>query len=207
MPDSGYAWPDYGPVPPKPDLKLYVVGSGKQNPYPSHLAGRQSPIQPRLGMSGGARTVAAWFRSDPRGAGIGRGMALSLELYACSPPDSAAQGGDCGVPVGGPRLGSRSISARRRSSPCSGTSVLAAVRSATWRRQLRVVRPYFPTITRQGKDNFLTGAATTRWLQRSEGRTLIKATLQWRHPHRLSRRSPSLRTLSVLDLPWIWQPN
>ena len=113
---SGYAWADYGPVPPVPS-NPYVSSFAKQNPYPfSTSQAAQSPRQPRL-EHGRRRanlsesrigTLGLWRRNQAR------------HPAAPEPPvclrEPAAQGRDAAVSIRC-RAGreSRSTSARRRS--------------------------------------------------------------------------------------------
>jgi peptide/nickel transport system substrate-binding protein len=205
---SGYAWPDYGPVPPKPD-NPYVSALAKQNPYPFSTSQAANLLSSHgWEMSGGVRTCQRPGSGPTEcGAGIAHGTALSLNLLFASenPPLKVAMqeyqsaAGQAGIKI---NLSQAPIlTVFGDISPCSGAK-------CTWQiANYGIGWTYFPDYYPTGEDNFLTGAATNfGGYSDPQADTLIKATLQ-ATPSSAQSALTQYQNYLVSNLPWIWQPN
>jgi peptide/nickel transport system substrate-binding protein len=205
---SGYAWADYGPVPPVP-ANPYVSAFAKQNPYPFSTSQAGSLLASHgWNMVGGVRTCQrAGSGPSDCGAGIKQGTPLRLNLLFASenPPLKVAMqqyqsaAGQAGIKI---NLSEAPIlTVFGDISPCSGAK-------CTWQiANYGIGWTYFPDYYPTGEDNFLTGAATNfGGYSDPKADKLIRATLQ-APPASAQSALEQYQNYLVSNLPWIWQPN
>jgi peptide/nickel transport system substrate-binding protein len=205
---SGYAWPDYGPVPPVP-ANPYISSSAKQNPYPFSVAQAGSLLASHgWNIVGGVRTCERPGTGPSNcGAGIAKGTPLRLNLLFASenPPLKVAMqqyqsaASQAGIKI---NLSQAPIlTVFGDISPCSGAK-------CTWQiANYGIGWTYFPDYYPTGEENFLTGAATNfGGYSDPQADKLIHATLQ-AAPGAAQAALEKYQNYLVSNLPWIWQPN
>lgn len=205
---SGYAWPDYGPVPPVP-ANSYVSSYAKQNPYPFSTTAAASLLSSHgWTLVDGKRTCQRPGSGTSQcGTGIAKGTPLSFNLLFASenPPLKVAMqeyqsaAGQAGIKI---NLSEAPIlTVFGDISPCSGAS-------CTWQiANYGIGWTYFPDYYPTGEENFLTGAASNfGGYNDPTNDRLIYATLQ-ATPAKQQSALDAYQNYLVKNLPWIWQPN
>jgi peptide/nickel transport system substrate-binding protein len=204
----GYAWPDYGPVPPVP-TNPYVSSYAKQNPY-GFSTSQAASLLASHGWSkvGGVQTCQRpGSGSSQCGAGIAHGTPLRLNLLFASenPPLKVAMqeyqsaAAQAGITI---NLSQAPIlTVFGDISPCSGAK-------CTWQiANYGIGWTYFPDYYPTGEENFLTGAATNfGGYSDPKADKLIRATLQ-ASPATAQSALDQYQNYLATNLPWIWQPN
>lgn len=205
---SGFAWEDYGPVPPQPP-NAFVSAYAKHNPYPYSVSKAAALLDAHgWKASGGTRTcIRAGSGASQCGAGIKAGTKLSFNLLFASenPPLKVAMqqyqssAGSAGIQI---KLSEAPIyTVFGDMSPCHGVK-------CTWEiGNYGVGWTYFPDYYPTGEANFLTGAGTNfGGYSDPIADKLIHDTLT-APPAQSQAALNRYQNYLVKNLPWIWQPN
>jgi peptide/nickel transport system substrate-binding protein len=205
---GGFAWPDYGPVPPKPD-NSFVSSYARNNPYPFSTAAASTLLDHHgWKVTGGTRQcVNPGTGPSQCGAGIKSGAKLSFNLLFASenPPLKAAMqeyqsaAGQAGIAI---NLSEAPIlTVFGDISPCHGAK-------CTWQiANYGIGWTYFPDYYPTGDFNFLTGAGSNfGGYSDPTADKLIRQTL-YATPATAQAALDKYQNYLAKNLPWIWQPN
>jgi peptide/nickel transport system substrate-binding protein len=205
----GYAWPVYGPVPPKPDNNL-VSALAKQNPYPFSIAAAKKLIATHgWTVSGGiARCTSPGSGAKQCGSGVASGAALSFNLQYASGFPALSQS----MQVYKSNASGAGIDINLTEAPINtvfgNMSPCAVGPKCNWQMgNYGVGWTYLPDYYPTGDETFQTGAGANFGNYSNPTNDANILATETAPPAKSLKAMMTYQNFLVKNLPVIWQPN